>query len=268
MQEKNKNIEIVCVSNNLETFNKVVQSNPNMNSYTITMFDNSTENIGISKCYNNYIEKTVAPKADFWIIFCHQDFGFNEDPYNKIQNLDTKSIYGAIGTRNFYSIMKWIKGEISQKLGYYQSFKINLKGLFSKEIKLFNIQRYEQQSGIIKRKLLGQINQGQNGSDFNKLGKKIKFPQTVSSVDCCCLIVHSSLINKYNLRFDENLNWHMYAEEFCINCKKKYNISAKAVQFDCYHLGIGNLNEDFYACANYVKEKHSLSYLKTSCIDD
>lgn len=268
MQGKDKNIEIACVSNNLETFNQVVASNPYMNNYPITMFDNSTENIGISKRYNCYIEENVTPDSDFWVIFCHQDFGFNEDPDKIIKKLNKKNIYGPIGVRNFYSLKKWIKGAISQKLGYYPSVKINLKGLFSKEIKFLDIQQHEKQTGIIKRKLLGQISQGQNNSDFDKLGKKIKFPKEVSSLDCCCLIVHSSLIAEYNLRFDENLDWHMYAEDFCINALISHKIKSKAVQFDCYHFGIGNLNDDFYRCANYVKEKHSLKYLKTSCIED
>jgi hypothetical protein len=115
---------------------------------------------------------------------------------------------------------------------------------------------------------LGQIQQGHNNDRFKKFGKKLFRPKVVSSLDCCCLIVHSSLINKYNLRFDENLDWHMYVEDFCINCEKNYDIKSKAVQFDCYHLGIGNLNEDFYKCAKYVKEKHELPSLKTTCIDD
>lgn len=97
---------------------------------------------------------------------------------------------------------------------------------------------------------------------------RIFFDRTVSSVDCCCLIVHSSLISKYNLRFDENLNWHMYAEEFCINAQITHKITSKAAQFNCFHLGEGKLNDDFHNCAKYVKEKHTLKYLKTTCIND
>lgn len=268
MPEINKNIEIVCVANDLEQFNKVVGSNPNISDYTIKVFDNTIENIGISKRYNSYIDNSINPDSNFWVIFCHQDFGFNEDPNNIIRKLDKKFIYGPIGVRNFHSVKKWIKGLISERTGYYPSLKFNVKGLFSKDIKFLTIEKHEQQPGIIKRKLLGRINQGQNSSDFEKLGKKIKSPKEVSSLDCCCIIIHSSLINKYNLRFDENLSWHMYAEDFCINALKNCRIKSKAVQFYCYHLGVGNLNEDFYNCAKYVKEKHQLKYLKTSCIDD
>lgn len=268
MLEKDKKIEIVCVSNDLDTFNKVISANPYMNKYPITMFDNSIENIGISKRYNKFIESNINPNSDFWVLFCHQDFGFNEDPFEKLEKLDKNFIYGPIGVKIFCSLKKFIKGKISQKLGYYPSVKINIKGLFSKNIKFINIEKHEQQHGTLKRKLLGQISQGQNSSNFERLGKKIKSTKTVSSLDCCCIIVHSSLISNYNLRFDENLDWHMYAEDFCINAKRKYKIKSKAVQFNCYHLGIGNLNEDFYNCANYVKHKHNLKGLKTTCLDD
>jgi len=268
MQKMNEKLEIVCVSNNLETFNQVIGANPNMNKYPITMFDNSNENIGISKRYNSYIEQNITADIDSWIIFCHQDFGFNEDPLKKIEKLSKKNIYGAIGVKAYFNLKRGLKGLLSQKTGSYFSCKINLKGLCCKNAKLFDTQEFEPTSGFIKRKLLGQISQGQNSSDFEKSGRSLLFPKEVSNLDCCCLIVHSSLINKYNLRFDENLDWHMYVEDFCINCKKNHKIKSKAVQFDCYHLGIGTLNDDFYNAAKYVKEKYNLKNLKTTCLDD
>ena len=120
----------------------------------------------------------------------------------------------------------------------------------------------------IKRKFFGQINQSQNASGSKTFGRKIYFDKIVSSVDCCCLIVHSSLINKYNLRFDENLSWHMYAEDFCIHAKAVHNITSLITQFDCFHLGEGKLSDDFRTCAKYVKDKHKLKWLKTTCIDN
>lgn len=267
MQYKNDNLKIVCVSNNLEAFNNVIAENPNINRFPVKMYDNSVENIGIAKRYNSFIEENVNQDSDFWIIFCHQDFGFNENPYSKIKKLSPKNIYGAVGVKVYFSIKRGIKGILSQKVGYYSSFRITLKGLFSKT-KVLNYSKQDPMSGFIKRKILGQIQQGNNNKKFKRFGKKLLFPRRVSTLDCCCLIVHSSLLHKHNLRFDENLDWHMYVEDFCINCEKNYGIKSKAVQFDCYHLGIGNLNEDFYKCAQYVKEKHELSCLKTTCIDD
>lgn len=241
MQKEDKSIEIVCVANDLEMFNQVIGTNSNMNKYPITIFDNSIENIGISKRYNSYITNNINSESDFWVIFCHQDFGFNKDPFEKIKSFNKKYIYGAIGTAVNFS-----------------SFRLLKKYLLNKPSKYFPV----------KRKIVGQINQGIKNVGFKKFGKKILFEKTVSSLDCCCMIAHSSLINEYNLRFDENLNWHMYVEEFCINAKKTHKICSKVAQFDCLHLGEGNANDDFYACADYVRNKHQLSWIKTTCIND
>lgn len=268
MLEEN-NIEIVCVANDLGVFNRVIAENPYMNRFSVTMYDNSVENVGISKRYNTFIEERInKSNDDFWAVFCHQDFGFNEDIRAKVEKLDKNCIYGPIGIKVFRSTKKWFKGLFSNKFGYYPSLKFEIKGLFSKDYKFLTVEKHESQPGLFKRKLLGQISQGQGDSDFEKLGKLIKSPKSVESLDCCCLIVHSSLIRKHNLKFDENLSWHMYVEDFCMGAKKNYGIKTKAVQFDCFHLGKGNLNEDFYSAAKYVKDKYNLKRLKTTCLDD
>ncbi len=241
MPEKDKNIQIVCVSNNADTFHKVINSNPNMNKYNITMFDNLTENIGISKRYNSYIENQIDSDNDSWIIFCHQDFGFKKDPIKYIKNLDKKNIYGPIGAFVYFNPIRLIKKYLMNKPAGYS---------------------------CLKRKFVGQIKQMNSDSTFKNLGTRLWFPIEVDTLDCCCLIVHSSLIKKYALRFDEQLDWHMYVEDFCINCKKTHGIKTKVVQLDCFHLGIGTLDDDFYKAAKYVKEKHSLKFLKTTCIND
>ncbi|HNW25915.1 MAG TPA: hypothetical protein PKI94_03900, partial [Candidatus Gastranaerophilaceae bacterium] len=207
--------------------------------FEITTFDNTVENIGISKRYNSYLEK-LNKDDDFWIIFCHQDFGFEKNPYKKINSLNKKNIYGAIGTSFYYSPIRAIKKFLMKKSDEYSPFK---------------------------RKFFGQIRQGQGELGFKDFGEKIFFEKSVSTLDCCCMIVHSSLINKYNLRFDENLDWHMYVEDFCINASKNHKIKLKAAQFNCFHLGEGSLNEDFFNCAKYVKRKYSLKNLFTTCLD-
>lgn len=263
-------IKIVCVSNNKKTLEDVILSNPNMNQYLITAYDNVNENIGISKRYNDFIEKNIDKKSDFWVVFCHQDFGFEENIYKKITKLNKNNIYGPIGVRIFVSLKRFLKSLIAKKLGYYPSIKINLKGFLKKETKLIYLEKDESKTNIdyLKRKFLGQIKQGQNNSDFKKLGKKLFVQKEVANLDCCCMIVHSSLINKFDLKFDENLDWHMYVEDFCMTAKEKYNIKSKVVQFKCFHLGIGDYNEGFFETAKYIKEKYSLTHLKTTCIDD
>lgn len=75
--------------------------------------------------------------------------------------------------------------------------------------------------------------------------------RSVDTLDCMCLIVHSSLVQRYCLRFDENTEFDLYGEEFCIHASREYGIAVEALEFDCAHHSA------------YAKEKYiSRRYLK------
>jgi hypothetical protein len=254
---ENEKIKVVCVSNNAETFEKVIGQNPYMNKFEIFKFDNSSDNIGISKRYNSFIKENITPNSDFWVIFAHQDFGFEEDILPKLKTLNKKFIYGPIGTYSRYTIVKYVKSALYRSLGFYPKFRFKQFKFIKRPIEEFNIQRAN---------CYGSVKQGDK-DNFEIVGNRIKTIKTVTTLDCCCMIVHSSLINRYNLRFDENLNWHMYVEEFCLNAKKLYKIKSKAIQFECIHLGAGNFNEDFYNSVEYVTQKHNVKDIRTTCVN-
>ncbi|MGC8979252.1 glycosyltransferase [Caldisericum sp.] len=113
-------------------------------------------------------------------------------------------------------------------------------------------------------KLYGQINQGYNGK-WIKHGEFIDTPKIVDTIDCQCIIVHESLITRYKLRFDENLSFHQYAEDFCLNAKYNHGILTKAVQFECKHLSFGKLSDSFYNSINYVHKKYSNKKFAGTC---
>ena len=206
---ESEKIHIVSVVNDFDFYKKVVNLSPCLKTYQVCVYDNTKENIGISERYNDFITKNIAADSDFWVIFCHQDFGFFEDPYDKLKDLDKNCVYGVIAPKNGFSKHKFI-----------------------------DIHKKPKRCRKLTRELLGQINQGNNNFDFQKNGIFLKEPTTVSTVDCCCVIVHSSLIFEHNLRFDENLKWHMYAEDFCINARRNYGILTKVVQLDCFHTSV------------------------------
>src|SRR5574344_2710316 len=244
MKNTNKKLKIVTVANNLEVFDKVIKNNGNVKDFEVFLYDNSKENIGIAERYNSFINENVKQDSNFWIIFCHQDFGFNENPYNKISKLNKKHIYGPIGLWDRFVLSGFIKSLIFKSFGFYPSIKLDFCGINPLNKKKFiNIEKFPMNEILLhKRRCLGRIKQGQNDDNFDVNGRKLLFPKDVDCLDCCCMIVHSSLINKYNLLFDENLDWHMYVEDFCYNAQKNYKIKTKAVQFNCYHLGAGTLN--------------------------
>ncbi|MFI3291140.1 MAG: hypothetical protein R3Y46_04570 [Opitutales bacterium] len=108
-----------------------------------------------------------------------------------------------------------------------------------------------------RRTFLGEIKHSdKDGNNVLKIGNKIRKPKEVGTFDCQCLIVHSDLINKYKLRFDENLTWDLYVEDFCINAKENFDISSKALQLNCQHYSIGNLQDRYFQQLKYLKEKY------------
>ncbi|MEI7473367.1 MAG: hypothetical protein WCK67_01195 [bacterium] len=231
--ENNDKINIITVVNKFDIYNKVIRDNNNVNHYPITVFDNRTEHSSISKIYNNFISEKVYADSDFWCVFIHQDFGFNHDPYIVLADLDKNFIYGATGVNKY-----------TQKLSFVSN-RFRIKKL---------------------PVVIGQIKQIHDENNFSLDGLKLDKPEIVQTLDCCCLIVHSSLLNKYKLKFDENLTFHMYAEEFSINAKKTYNIDTKAVQFDCYHIGRGHIDEEFKKSVAYVKNKHKIRQIVSTTI--
>lgn len=105
--------------------------------------------------------------------------------------------------------------------------------------------------------LFGQITQSKkDGTEKVLWGLPIYCAKKVDTVDCQCLIVHSSLIKKYNFAFDEKLSFDFYTEEFSINAKENFGIETKVIPIKCHHFSYGNPREAFFESIEYVKEKY------------
>lgn len=239
--------KVVCIFNNQEIFDKVVKNNENLKDCELFSYDNTLRNTPITQYYNKFIQETVEEPQDedFWCVFIHQDFGFMENVKAVVEKLNPKYIYGAIGVKILKGIFFGKKG-LNKDFGRRLGFKTNLK------------------------LILGRILQGNNSTlpiDYNFKPKGIValFEPTVDSIDCCCIMIHSTLIRKYNLRFDENLKFHMYAEELCFRAKKEHKIKTKIVQTKCFHLGKGNLDEDFQKSTQYLKDKFKIKSVPSIC---
>lgn len=238
------NTKVICVFNNSEIFEKVIKTNKNLKTCEIFGYDNINENIAITKRYNNFIKEHIGANAfgvgtskeqDFWCFFIHQDFGLTENIENITKKLNPACIYGTIGAKICRGIFFGRKG--NSHFGFKSRFKL----------------------------ILGNILQGENDFNLKPYGQKIPFQVIVDSIDCCCIIMHSSLIKKNNLFFDENLNFHMYAEELCYRAKKDYKIKTKVIQIKCYHLGKGVLNEEFQKSLKYLEEKFKVKKIPSTC---
>lgn len=223
--------KLVCVYNDKELFEKIVKNNDFTRNCELFDYDNTVDNTPITKHYNQFIEENM--NGDSWFVFIHQDFGFMENVESITEKLNKNYIYGAVGVKIFRGIF-WGKKEKGR------GFKTHLK------------------------LTIGRILQG-DSFGLKRHGRPALFQPTVDAIDCCCIMIHSNLIKKYNLRFDEHLSFHMYAEELCYRAKKDYKIKTKVIQTKCFHLGKGCLNKDYQKSAQYLKEKFKIKKIPSTC---
>lgn len=221
-------LQIVCVKNDDGVFRTMIGENPFMNKYPVIAYDNRAENIGIPLRYNHFIESHM--NDDSWLVFCHQDFGFDEDPLDRLRELDRGFLYGPIGAAR-------------------------RRGIFIRGGKIV----------LEKKVLLGRIRQARGDNRFFDHGIPITRPVPVDTVDCCCLIVHASLVKEHGLRFDENLGFHLYAEEFSLNARINHGVRTMAVPLNARHLSFGDTSPDFHRSLDYVRRKYEGTTFAGTC---
>ena len=186
----------VTVVRDYATYDKYVRSNTNCKDISFVFFGNNIENIPIPVHYNNYLD-SYDYSHDAWFVFCHEDFEFLENPRNILQGLDKNVLYGPIGHLRV--------------------------GAFG-----FGVQSVRGEISITKK--------GEDAQKSWKIGCRLQKPAKVETFDCCCLIVHSSLVQRLELRFDKNLEFDMYVEDFCATAHQRGNVSSCAVQMEvCHH---------------------------------
>lgn len=83
------------------------------------------------------------------------------------------------------------------------------------------------------------------------------------TLDCMCLIVHSSLVEKHHLRFDENTLFDLYVEDFCISAKKRYGVLTEVCCFNCAHHS--SYTSEKYYSKRYLKQ---LEYINKKYPDE
>ena len=99
-------------------------------------------------------------------------------------------------------------------------------------------------------------NSNKDGSNLIKIGNYNNELVEVGTFDCQCLIMHSSVVEKYGLRFDKKLTWDLYVEDFCIFARENHNIPSKILQLKCQHYSFGKITERFYKQYTYLQKKY------------
>ena len=71
-----------------------------------------------------------------------------------------------------------------------------------------------------------------------------------------CIVVHSALVKQYGLRFDTNLSFDLYAEDFCAAASLRHGVKTRILPFKCKHWSQGQIAHRFHEQRNYLYHKY------------
>jgi hypothetical protein len=209
---------VISVVRDYAMYDKCIAKNQFVFNCQLEPIDNREHNEYISVCYNRKIEKFAD--ANSWLIFCHEDFQFLEDPVMLLENADKNSIYGPIG------------GVLKKR--FHPLFLEIWEGVFYGQI----------------------LESEKDGSGVRELGASVNGGMQVETLDCQCVIVHSSLFAKHRLRFDEKLSFDLYVEDFCVSARLEYAVSTRILPMRCQHYSRGCIALRFFEQLKYLREKY------------
>lgn len=152
-----------------------------------------------------------------WIVFCHEDFELREYIVEKLRACSPDCLYGPCGARH---------------------------------VKYLNlVARWQTASRITET--------WKDGSHSHFVGTKVKDFTQLDTTDCMCLIVHSSLVERYKLRFDPRLNFDLYTEDFCANAMVSHGVKTLALNLDCVHHSTRDkLPPQYFESLEYLNRKY------------
>ncbi len=227
----NKSIYFISVVQDFDLYNRLVRKNGFISNEQQIEFHAFDNSVKNIGVAERYNQ--FLDKYEYskpaWFVFCHSDWEVLENVLPKIENLDKTFLWGPVGA----------------KIGYIDTFFYNeLKGTIFQECR--------------------------DGSETNRLaGKVITGDEKVDTFDCQCLIAHSSLINKYKLRFDECLQWDLYVEDFCISAHIKHGIESRIVVMDCCHCSDAGftlrLPRTYWQSKEYLDKKYKGNLFAGTC---
>ena len=216
----------ISVVRDFDLYNRVIANNPNLGDAQKIAFDNRAENRPIPARYNEFLDGYDYSKPA-WFVFCHEDFEPLESLEPLLEGLSPVSVYGTIGCKPF-----WLLG-----LGVHVNLGIMMECRWDGA-----------------------------GSPW-VCGKSwgCKWRPRVDTVDCCCLIVHSSLVEKFHLRFDENLSFNLYVEDFCAMARVKHGVRCRVLPFRSLHHSGSPTTGRLYRHLPYLAKKYPRNCFCGTC---
>lgn len=101
------------------------------------------------------------------------------------------------------------------------------------------------------------LNSRKDGSAIAVSGVPFEDKKIASTVDCMCVIVHSSCVLKCGLRFDSKLSFDLYVEDFCIQARERYGVLTFVIPIRTQHYSWGVIGDRFKLAYEYVARKYA-----------
>lgn len=218
-------LKIISVVRDKNIYNRLIFNNANLRNAEKFPFDNTCDNLPIPELYNRFLD-SYDYTNETWFAFIHEDFEIREPLEPILSSLSPNCIYGPIGCKR--------------------------RGAF----------------GIGYQVYLGFINESDRaGSGIIRSHGSRNTPNLtpVETFDCCALIVHSSLIKKHNLRFDPNLEFDLYAEDFSASAKVNFGIESRILRFSATHYSNSVPTERLYRHLPYLAKKYPKNCFCGTC---
>ena len=219
-------VTAISVVRDFDLYQHCLCGNSKCRGMQFVTFDNTSTNQPIPVRYNSFLED-YDYSDESWFMFCHEDFEPLENVVERIDglNLDKTALYCPIGCRR--------------------------KGMFG-----FGMQVYCGEMKECKRA---------DGSQSWMVGSAIEKPVEVETFDCCCMLAHSSLVERFGLRFDEELLFDLYVEDLCASCKVQHGISAFAIPLKACHYSGSVPTTRLRRHLPYLRKKYPHNYFTGTC---
>ena len=105
-----------------------------------------------------------------------------------------------------------------------------------------------------------------DGSHAVEVGLILDHPESVQTIDCQSVLVHTSLLKRHpDLRFDEHLTFDLYTEDFAILARERLGIDVRVFPLKFQHYSHGNITERYHAGLRYLAEKYPQTAVAGSC---
>lgn len=219
----------ICACNDLPKFQRYAAASIGIAPDDQVRFDNGAENRPVPVRYNEYIE-AMPLRQNAWLAFIHNDFQFHEDPGPLLAKAPRDRIYGVVGANLVASPQR--EGHAGEAAPpFYQ--------------------------------MVGCVQCSPQLIPTGWCGDPISDMAPAKTVDCCCVIVHSSLVHKHDLRFNEHYEWHFYSEEFSLRAFRDHGIETWVLPLRSGHYGLGATNASFFECRRTLCTEFPHTFVST-----